>query len=228
MGIVAWSGKIQGTVLLNNNVARVWRKTKTVRDTSTNYVKGIFSGISAAFKTLTPAEILAWNNAAVNYLRKNALAEVKSLTGAQAFQRVNNILTSLSVATVTSPPGIASSNGIIGLSPVASEGGATITCGITLFTPAVALAAGEYIKVYATPQYTASKSKFSKSNFRYIGFYTAATAINPLSITAKYIAAFGAPVLGQRIGLSFEWITTNGTTNFKQQTRLYTDVIVGA
>ncbi len=228
IGIVAQSGKIQGTVFLSNNVVRVWHKTKTVRDASTNFVKGIFSGISSAYKTLTPTELLAWQNAAVNYLRKNALAEVRTLTANQAFQRVNNILVSLSLATVTDPPGVATTDSIVASIPAAAAGAATFGVDVVTFNAAAVLPANAYIKVYATPQYTASKQKFSKSNFRLIAFYPPTTNITALDIKVAYVAAFGTLVAGQRIGVALEWIFANPPTGFKQNSKVYADTVVAA
>ena len=230
IGIVGLSGKIQGTVLLVNNVARVWHKTKTVKDSATNMVKGIFSGISAAYKTLTPTELLSWANAVPNYLRKNALAEVRTLTANQAFQRVNNILISLGFTPRTTAPGVAITDTITEIDPAAAAGAATFTVDVTTFNAATVLSAGEFIKVYATPQYTASKQKFSKSNFRYIGSFPSGTAINPLDIEAGYVAKVGALVAGQRIGVALEWIYATPATaaNFKQNQRIYGDCVVAA
>lgn len=228
--IVALSGKIQGTVHLSNGVVRVWHKTKTVRDAATNYVKGVFSGISAAYKTLTGAELLSWANAVPNYLRKNALGEVRRLTPNQAFQRVNNILTSLGLVTVTEAPGVAVTDSITVIEPAADDSANTFTIDITTFNAAAALPADTFAKVYATTQYTPSKQKFSKSDFRFIGFYTPTTAINPLDIHGAYVAAFGEPIAGQRIGVAVELVyATPATTNlFKLNQRIYGDCIVAA
>lgn len=230
IGAVAASGKIQGTVFLVNNVARVWHKTKTVRDASTNYVKGIFSGIAAAYKTLTPAELLSWSNAVPNYLRKNALGEIRTLTASQAFQRVNNVLTSLGLVTTNDAPGVAVTDSITILVPAAADVANTFGLTITTFNGAVTLPANTFAKVFATPQFTASKQKFSKSNYREIGIYTPTTSINPLNIQTEYAAMFGAPIVGQRIGVAVELVyATPATTNlFKLNQRIYADCIVAA
>lgn len=231
--VVAKSGKQQGTVYLSNNVVRVWHKTKTVRDTATNLVKGLFSGISSAYKTLTPEQLLAWQNATVNYLRKNALAEVRTLTANQAFQRVNNLFASLGLLQQTSPPGVAVTDSITAVTLAADESAATFTADITTFGGATTLPANSFAKVYATPQYTPSKQKFSKSNYRFIGFYPPTTAINPLDIKAAYVAVFGDLIAGQRISVAIEYVFADdgsGVTppRFKQNQRIYADTVVTA
>lgn len=228
IGQVAGSGKLQGTVLLSNNIIRVWHKTKTVRDTATNFVKGTFSGISSAYKTLTPTQLNSWSGAVANYIRKNALAEVRTLTANQAFQRVNNILTSLGLVNTTTAPGVATTDSVTAIVGAAAAGAATFTVAVTTFGAALALPAGSYLKVYATTQYTPSKQRFGKSNYREIGFYPPTTAINPLDIKVAYVAQFGNLVSGQRIGFAIEWIyATPATTNlFKLNQRIYGDVIV--
>lgn len=227
VGIVGMSGKIQGTVFLNNNVVRVWHKTKTVRDAATNLVKGIFSGISTAFRSLTAAQVLAWNGGAVDFKRKNALAEVKTLTGSQMYQRINNILISLGLAPITTPPGVGTLDAITRLAGVGDVSAQTVLATVTTFGGAVAIPATTYYKVYATPQFGVSKSKFSKSDYRYIGFFPATTAINPLDFSADYIAQFGAIRLNQRIGYAIQAIFYD-STNFTEGGKIYDDLVTVA
>lgn len=229
-GVVGLSGKIAGTVFLNNNVVRVWHKTKTVRDTLTNLVKGTLSGVSTSFRSLTASQISAWNGGTQEYLRKNTLAEVKRLTGAQAFQRVNNVLLSLGLTGTSDRPGSAIPTALTALSGVADESAQTF--GLSMSTIAGALAAlpaNTYARVYATRQVGISKSKFSKSDYRLIGIFNPAVATNPLAIETDYIASFGALVVDQRIGFAIELITRDAVANtFAQSGRIYSDTVVVA
>lgn len=228
IGQVAGSGKLQGTVLLVNNVIRVWHKTKTVRDALTNQTKGIFSGISAAFKSLTPAQLLAWQGATPNFIRKNALAEVRQLTANQAFQRINNILTSLGLVTVSNPPGVAATDAIVNASSSIDVSANQFDTVVTTFLGAAVLPANTYIKFFATRQVGASKQKFSKSDYRFVAFYPPTTAITPLDVFTEYTNYFGPLVAGQRIGYALEWVFADpaGTNTFKQNGRFYSDDVV--
>lgn len=228
MGIVSMSGKVQGTVMLNNNVVRVWHKTKTVRDTATNLVKGILSGVSTAYKDLTAGQIAGWVATVPNFIRKNALAEVKHLTGSQAFQRVNNILKSLSIAGTPNAPGVITPPALTGLDGAAAAGAATF--GLTihgLYADIAVLPANVYARVYATRQVGVSKQKFSKSDYRLIGVFPPATVTAPLDIEADYMAKFGVLTSGSNIGLAFELVEYNAGSNlFGKTGRIYSNTVV--
>lgn len=228
IGMVKGSGKIQGTVMQVNDVVRVWAKPRNVRDSFTYLVRGLLSGISTSYRALTPAQIAAWNAAAFNYLRKNALAEVKKLTGSQAYQRVNNILASIGEALRTDPPGVGIIDAIVQIGSVnADESAQTFTIGIAYFSGVGAVPADSFVKVFATRQVGPSKASFSKSDYRFIGYFPATTVTNPLDIATDYIARFGALVEGQRIGVAAQPIFYDGT-NFVEGGRIFADGIVVA
>jgi len=230
MGITAGSGKMQGTVLQSNNIIRVKRKPNNVRNSFTQMVRGIFSGESTSWRTLTPTEILTWTSAAPLYFSKKVLAVAHALKGNTLFQRVNNILTSLGQANVTSAPAVGVPlYTITAVAPAASAGGATFTANITEFAGQTAVPVDAWIKVYATRQVGAGRSSFGKSAYRYIGQFPATTVTDPLDIHADYVARFGAPATGNRIGLAFEVISYGGTpVAFAQSGKFYAQVIVAA
>jgi len=230
MGITAGSGKMQGTVLQSNNIIRVKRKPNNVRNSFTQYVRGVFSGQSTAWRSLTPTEILTWTTAAPLYFSKKVLAVAHQLKGNTLFQRVNNILTSLGITNVTSAPAVAVPvYTIVSVAPAASAGGATFTAAITEFAAQTVLPATGYMKVYATRQVGAGRSSFGKSAYRLIGIYPPTTSTNPLDIHADYVARFGAPAEGNRIGIAMEVITFGGSPpEFAQSGKFYSQVIVAA
>jgi len=228
-GVVGLSGKINGTVFLSNGVVRVWKKPNNVRNALTQFVRGMFSGTSTAWKSLTPTEILSWTAATALYFSKAVFATTYQLKGNAIFQRVNNILASIGLTNMTTCPGIATPT-FIPVTEVATgaQTGQTLTIDITDFNGGTVVPADTYIKVYATSQRNVGQSSFSPSAYRYIGFYPPTTATNPLDIATEYIARFGALVVGQRISLQTEVITTNGTTTFGKGGRFTTDVVIGA
>lgn len=228
-GVVGLSGKINGTVFLSNGVVRVWKKPNNVRNALTQFVRGMFSGTSTAWKTLTPAEVLSWTAQSALYFSKAVFATTYQLKGNAIFQRVNNILASLGLTPVTSCPGIATPT-FIPVTEVAAgaQTGQTLTIDITDFNGGTVVPADTYIKVYATSQRNVGQSSFSPSAYRYIGFYPPTTATNPLDIATEYIARFGALVAGQRISLQTEVVSTDGTTTFGKGGRFTTDVVIGA
>lgn len=230
IGQVAGSGKLQGTVLLSNNVIRVWHKTKKVRNSATNLVTGLLSGISTAFRSLTPSQISGWNSSAVDALRKNALAEVKSLTGSQFYQRVNNILLSLNIAGTDNAPGIGSVTALLHIDATGDVSAQTLTSTLDgLLGALTALPTNIYARVYCTKQFNPSKSRFSKSDYRLVAVFPPATSTAPLDYSTEYLAVFGAIALGQRIGVAIELVERDAVGNtFALGGRIYTDCITVA
>ena len=228
--IVGMSGKVQGTVYLSNNVVRVWRKPNNVRNAATQFVRGLFSGTSTAWKTLTATEINSWITAAPLYFSRRVFGTAYALKGNTLFQRVNNILTSLALANVTTAPGIASPAFVItAITPAAAAGTATFTANITEFIGHLALPTGAYLKVYGTRQTDIGKSSFGLSQYRLIGVFAPGTATDPLDIESDYVARFGPLVAGQRIGLAFESIQVNGGgAGFNASGRFFTSCVVAA
>lgn len=228
-GVVGLSGKIAGTVFLSNGVVRVWKKPNNVRNALTQFVRGMFSGTSTAWKSLSAAEVKSWTSRSSLYFSRAVFAETHQLKGNAIFQRVNNILASIGLPPLTSAPGIATPVFIpVTEDAAGAQTGQTLTIDITDFNGATAIPAGSYVKVYATSQRNVGQSSFSPSDYRYIGFYAPTEVTNPLDVATEYIAAFGALVAGQRISLQTEVITTNGTTTFGKSGKFTTDVVIGA
>jgi len=234
-GAVAISGKIAGTVFTNSGsngaFIRVWAKPRNVRNSLTQLVRGVFSGVSSAWKTLTPSQITAWNEAAVLYLRKNVFGDIRSLKGNTAFQRVNNILISLGLSPVTDPPTIAAPAFVItAAAATAAAGTPAFGIQITEFGGQALLPANVYIKAYATPQVPSSQSSFGKPRYRYIGFFPPTTDTTPLDILSDYVARFGALTAGSKISVSLEVIVSvSGGPNYFGKSGLFTcDVVVAA
>jgi len=230
-GLVGLSGKIQGTVFLSNNVVRVWRKPNNVRNAATQFVRGIFSGTSTAWKTLTASEISSWITAAPLYFSKKVFATAYALKGNTLFQRVNNTLTSLGLANITTAPGIATPGFVI-TSAVAAAAAGAATFGVTIteFSGQVVLPAHSYIKVYATRQVDIGRSSFGLSQYRLIGAFDPTASTNPLDIEADYVAKFGALVAGQRIGIAMEVTTYIATApgSFTNSGKFFVECVVAA
>jgi hypothetical protein len=232
-GAISISGKIGGTVFSSAGVygpfIRNWDKPRRVRNAATTLVRGVFSGISSAYKTLTPTQVSTWVQGKPDYLRKNVFGDIKHLTPNNVFQRVNNVLTSLGLASVNSCPAVGATDSVTAMAGAASVGGATFTLTPTLFSGAAALPANTYAKVYASRQVNDSKQSFGKSDYRYIGFFAPATAI-PLNIFADYTALYGGLVLGKNISLSIELVNyvAGAPGTFSKTGLTYANVVVAA
>lgn len=231
-GAISISGKIGGTVFSSAGVygpfIRNWDKPRRVRNATTTLVRGIFSGISSAYKTLTPTQITTWVAGKADYVRKNVFGDIKHLTPNNIFQRVNNILASLGLATVNNCPAVGSSDSVVAMVGAAAVGAGTFTLTPTLFSGGAALPANTYAKIYASRQVNDSKQSFGKSDYRYIGFFAPATAI-PINIFADYTAKYGGLVAAKNISLAIELVFYNGLpapTIFAKTGLTYANVVV--
>lgn len=232
-GAISISGKIGGTVFSSAGVygpfIRNWDKPRRVRNAATTLVRGVFSGISSAYKTLTPAQISTWVQGRPDYIRKNVFGDIKHLTPNNIFQRVNNILRSLGLATVSSCPAVGATDSVVGMTGIASVGGGTFTLTPVLFSGGAALPANTYAKVYATRQVNDSKQSFGKSDYRFIGFFPPAQAI-PINVFADYTGLFGGLVLGKNVSLAIELVNyvAGAPGTFSKTGLTYASVIVAA
>ena len=231
-GATAISGKIGGTVFTlggsQGPFMRNWAKPRNVRNALTQGVRGLFSGISSAWQGLTAAQIDAWNGAVPNFQRRNIFGDVRNLKGNTAFQRTNNVLTSIGVANVVNPPAIVAPGFTITAALLAAaQTGQTMTVDLTEFGGATVLPTASYIKLYATTQSPKSRSYFGKSAYKYIAQYPPTTATNPLDIAADYIAKFGALVAGSKVSIAMEVVHAN-STQFHKSGLFYATAIVAA
>lgn len=219
-GAISISGKIAGTVFNQSGVMgawmRVWAKPKNRRTAAQSLVRGVLTGISAAFRSLSSAQITAWNHVGQSddnfAIRKDVFGDTRHLSGSEVYQRVNNVLESLGLFFFSDPPVSGTASAVAVITPAAADAANTFTVGLTdaLTGPLAALPANTYAKVYATDQTSKGRNFFGKSKYRLIGTF-APTAPVPLDIQADYVATFGAPVAGQNIAVAVEIVSTDAT-----------------
>lgn len=225
-GAIAISGKIAGTVFTiggqQGPFARVWAKPRNRRTAAQNFVRGILSGISTSWRTLSPAQADAWNAAGSGpgvsgyNLRKNVFGDSRKIDGSQLYQRVNNIILSVGGTTTATPPTTVATDAILAILSTASLTGPAFTSMITTFGGATAVPANTYLKVFATPQKGANQSFFGASDYRLLAVFPATTVINPLVLLSSYTAKFGTLSVGARIGLKMEFIFWDGVSSFSK------------
>lgn len=235
IGITNISGKIAGSVMnLSSSAgiptARVWAKPRNVRTILSQSVRGILAGISSGFRSLTPTQINAWNQAANplnnNALRRNVFGDVKSMSGAQLFQRVNNYA-NFQGGSYTDPPAAVGTETTIAAVATADESAQTFTIDVTTFLAAATIPVGQSLRVYATPQISASRSFISKSSYRFIDEIPSPTSLTAVDIAAAYIALFGALIADQKIGIYLEFIAV-GTNVFGKSGAFFVSTVVVA
>jgi hypothetical protein len=194
--IVAGSGKIGGHVASHNRHGAYLRTKVTPVNPQSSYqstVRNRFSGISSGWRGLTQAQRDAWNSAVVDFQKTNIFGDLKTPSGFNLYQRINNVLLLIGKAAVTTPPNVTAVDSLLTLSAVGSVVMASID--IT-YTPAIA--ADHSALCYMTAPQSAGKS-FVKSEYRLVKVMLTADT-SPYDIAAAYIARFGAlPAIGQKV-----------------------------
>lgn len=231
---IAKSGKVAGTVYAVSGSAgpfiRVWAKPRNRRTALQTAVRGNLSGLSSSWRALAIADIEAWNQAATGNsslpLRVNVFGDQRKCTGAQLYIRVNGINLEVGNALYTTPPVSGTTDAIIAAAGTADASAQTFTIQVTTFGGAVVVPANTVARVYATSQQSSGRSFFGASQYRFLSSYAAAVSINPLSITADYIAKFGALVAGSRIGIKIDFVFDDGAGTWSKGGDVYTTVTV--
>lgn len=237
MGATSASGKVGGSVVTPGGSAgafwRNWVKPRNGRTVTQQFVRSVLAGISSAFRSLTSDQVQAWKDAANSEnptsIRRNAFGDIKVMSGSQLFQKVNNILLSLGLTTVSDVPANVATDTVTGVVINSSAGGGTITLDVTLFSGGAALPADTYMKVYGAPQRSNGRSYLSPSSLRYLGNFVPTDSVTAMDIASMYFAKFGTTlVAGQKISVATELITSDGATTFAKTGRVYATAQVGA
>jgi hypothetical protein len=202
--VVDGRNKIGGHVASSNRGGAYLRTKVSPKQPRTTYqtnVRAVFSAISSAWKSLTAANQRLWNDAVANYKKSDIFGDIKSPSGFNLYQKLNNNLTQVGIANITTPPLP------IAVTQFTSASLAAVHAGAITLTYAPAIPAGEAISVRATPAISPGKN-FVKSEFRTIGKFLTADA-SPLVITTQYNAKYGAVgAAGEKIFVKVEHIST--------------------
>jgi hypothetical protein len=187
--IVAGSGKIGGHVASRNRGGSYLRTKVTPVNPSTSYqaaIRNRLATISSSWRGLTADQRAAWNGAVSQYQKTDIFGDLKTPSGFNLYQLLNNNLRRIGEAAITNPP-LPVSLPVITTGELASvhAGAMTIT-----FTEDPVVTAS-VVEVSATAPQSAGKS-FVKSEFRIIGNMPAVTA-HVADITTLYNDKFGAP-----------------------------------
>ena len=194
--VVDGRGKIGGHVASKNRGGAYLRTKVTPVNAQTSYQLGVrsrFTGFSQGWRALTAGQRDAWNAAVSDFQKTDIFGDLRSPTGFNLFQRLNNNLSVCGVAQINVPP-LPSAVGaifILLLEKINSENSFTI-----VFTSS--LPANTAIKIYATAPLSAGKS-FVKSEFRLILVATSLD-IDSKNIHNSFVAKFGTQgLVGQKV-----------------------------
>lgn len=92
IGITNASGKSGGTVFAHNrggSYMRRWAKPVNAQNPNQTLIRNIFAFVSRAWGTLTPAQVLAWEDFGKTNPKPDAFGDMREQTGHNAFMGVN-------------------------------------------------------------------------------------------------------------------------------------------
>lgn len=205
--IVDGRGKIGGHVASKNRAGSYLRTKVTPANAQTPFqtsVRNLFTSFSQGWRALTQAQRNAWNAAVSNFARTDIFGDIRNPSGLNLYQRLNNVLGSVGVAAIDTPPLPSSVENVILTAITAAVAVPAMT---VVFAPTIP--ANTAVKVFATPPMSAGKS-YVKSDYRQISTLAAATATGE-SILTEYVAKFGdTGQVGQKIFVKF--VPVNITT----------------
>jgi hypothetical protein len=167
-------------------------------------IRETFVALSKAWRGLSDAQRLDWSNLGAQIQRLDALNQVYTLTGLQAYILVNmrRILGGLSP--ITDAPAKDNVTDLTSLSATLTPGPSP-TIEIA-FAPAVSLT--ERVVIYAAGPMSQGIHFLGRPIFRQI-FVSAAGATSPLNVSSQYLARFPFPNVGQRVAFMAEVWSTN-------------------
>jgi len=207
-GMIVTDGrnKLGGHVLSKNRGGNYARTKVTPVNPQTTYqaaVRQAFTSFSQGWRGLTAAQRLAWNSAVTNFQRTNIFGDLKSPSGFNLFQRLNNVLQSIGINSLSLPPLPSSVADIYATGVTATIGSPSLSLSLNDDVPS-----GTSIKIFATPPLSPGKS-FVKNQYRFIGA-KAFGAESPVDILSLYIAKFGSlGEIGQQIWIKSKAVNEN-------------------
>lgn len=206
--IIDGRGKIGGHVLSKNRAGAYIRTKVTPVNPQSSAQLGVrnrFTIYSQGWKGLTQAQRDAWNAAVSDYQRTDIFGDLRSPTGFNLYQRLNNNLVNVGESAITSPPLPQSVGEVVATSLTAEDG--TVAQSLSLVM-AGAVPANTAVKVFATAPQSPGKS-FVKSQYRQVTTLDAAES-TPYDLLAEYQAKFGSTgEAGQKIFVKLEAVNTN-------------------
>lgn len=182
--------KIGGHVASKNRAGNYLRTKVTPvnpQTTAQTTVRNRLAGISSGWRGLTADQRAAWNAAVSDYAKTDIFGDLKSPTGFNLYQRLNNNLVTCGESQITDPPAVVAVDAFTSLGLAAEDGTVAESLSMT-FAPAVA--ADHLVKVYATPPLSAGIS-FVKSEYRLIAILPNSDT-SPFDALSDYQAVFGS------------------------------------
>lgn len=193
--VVDGRGKIGGHVASKNRSGSYFRtKVSPVNPQSAAQlaVRAIFTLLSQAWRSLTAAQIAAWNACVDNFKGSDVFGDIKTLSGMNIYMRLNGNLQNVGAATIAVPPASLDSPEGSEITGVSDASAMTVTITSGAVVPA------DTVRVIELTPPISNGVSFVKNLFRVVKNVPAAgTAAQ--NVWADYVLKYGAPVAGQKI-----------------------------
>jgi len=202
-GVADARGKLNGLVFSRNTYGAYMRTKVTPINPQTTHQatsRVRLADAAQAWRGITDNERKSWNSIAVQFSRTSIFGDNVPLTGFNLFVRLNKNLLQIGLPLISTPPAPSTVEGITGLT--ITPNATANTFGLA-FTP-TPTPADHYLVVRATPGFGAGRTFFG-GQYRVIGVTAPATA-SPLAIHADYIDRFGPLIIGQKYGVSINFV----------------------
>lgn len=206
IGVADMRGSTGAATFSRNTYGAYTRQKVTPVNPNTakqSQARGVFGGVSAAWRGLTDAQRDIFNEYAPQYSRTNVFGDNVPLTGQGLYQKANLNINK------TGQPFISTISAPVSLLPVSM---ASVTVDVTpgeiLLTDVDATSANDAIVVSATAPYSSGRSFVGRSQYRQVAIKVPSLASANFSINALYSDAFGfgaaEMTVGQKISFKLE------------------------
>lgn len=198
-------GKLNGSVFSKNRGGAFVRTKVTPSNPQTSFqaaVRSILGGLAQAWRSLTEAQRSAWNAAVSNFTGTDIFGDIKIPSGINLYTKLNANLAEAGEAFITTPPLPRGAASLTQLSVSAdiSDTEIEVVAGVGN------VPADNTLIIRATAPQSPGKS-FLKGKYRNVAKLTTGQALT-VDIWANYIARFGTPVAGQKVGVECYYINT--------------------
>jgi hypothetical protein len=199
-------GKLNGSVFSKNRGGAFVRTKVTPSNPQTTFqagVRAVLGSLAQGWRSLTEAQRNAWNAAVSNYTGTDIFGDIKTPSGINLYTKLNTNLAVIGVPYISSPPLPQGTATLTTLSATAdiSDSKLEVNAG------SGSVPSNNRLVIKATAPQSPGKN-FLKGKHRVVRVVQSG---NPLTtnIWSEYIARFGAPVAGQKIGIECYFVNTN-------------------
>lgn len=187
------SGRADGNVYMRNGRIRGMAIPTLVRNAYTSIARNGFGSLSAAFRSLTQAQIKSWN-ASTGFFKSDRFGRPIAITGKALFNMLNGNLQDIGLPAIDNPQVAAAVDGITSFDLTIDF--SALTAEIDFLPDPTA--ANVVHKVFATAPLGPGISRPGSSQYRLISRIASAAAA-PFNMQAAYLTKFGQPPVGSKV-----------------------------